>query len=77
MNIQRRLARDYLNDASLSDYWDVVREAKISNADKAIIDARFVEGLSIGQIAMQFNYSEEKVKAVIQKSYDKIARLIQ
>ena len=76
MDEQRRKARDYLNDASLSNYWDVVREAKILDTDKPILDARFIKGMCITQIAMEYNCSEEKVKAIIKRAYDKISKLI-
>ena len=76
MNTQRRLARDYLDGATLSDFWEVVRQAKISDADQQILDARFVHGLTHTQISQQLHISPEKVKQTIQKAYDKIAKLI-
>lgn len=76
MNTKRRLARDYLNDSSLTDFWTIVAEAKISDADKLVLDAKFVRGKSYVQIADEQNISPETVKKIITKAYEKIARLI-
>ncbi len=76
MNINRRLARDYIDRASLTDFWDIVNEAKISDEDKKILDAKFVRGHSYTQIADDMHISPEKVKSIIQKAYDKISRII-
>jgi len=76
MNTNRRLARDYLNDASLTDFWAVVTQAKISDDDQQVLDLRFVKGWSYTQIAQELCISPEKVKKTISKAYEKIARLI-
>ena len=76
MYTTKKVARDYLTDCSLTDFWTVVREAKISEADMEILDARFVKGHSIVRIAMDLGYSEDKVKQTISKSYDKVYNLI-
>ncbi len=76
MDTNRRLARDYLNNASLSSFWDIVTQAKISDDDQKVLDLRFVKGKSYTQISMELCISPEKVKQTIQKAYDKIARLV-
>lgn len=76
MNTNRKLARELLNDSSLKDFWDIVHEAKITKADQAILDARFIRGESITQISLEQNYSVEKVNRVIKKAYDKVYNLI-
>lgn len=76
MNTNRRQARDYLNNASLDTFWDVVAQAKISDDDQKILDLRFVRGWSYTQISMELCISPEKVKQTIQKAYDKIAKLV-
>ena len=76
MLISRKKAKKYLSDASLTDFWDVVHEAKISPTDQEILDAKFVQGMSIVEISMTYGYSEETVKRIISRSYDKIYRLL-
>lgn len=76
MNHNRRIARDYLNDASLADFWKVVEEAKILESDHEVLDKKFIAGCSVEQIALDLHMSPEKVKRIIQHAYDKIARLI-
>lgn len=76
MLISRKKAKRYLNDASLTDFWDAVREAKISPTDQKVLDAKFIQGMSIVEISMTYGYSEETVKRIISRSYDKIYRLL-
>ena len=76
MKPHRRQTRDYLKSATRTDFWEVVREAKITDDDQEILDYRFVRGKSIGQIALLCHCSEEKVKEVIKNSYDKISKLV-
>lgn len=70
------MTKDYLEGSSLTNFWDIVREAKISKEDQSILDARFVEGLSIVEISVKYNCSVEKVNKVIKKSCDKIYKLL-
>ena len=76
MNTNRRLARDFLNEASLTDFWDVVTEAKISDSDQQILDLRFVRGMTYTQISQRLNISPETVKQTIAKTYEKVSKLI-
>ena len=76
MYSQRKIAKNYLNKATLSDFWDIVREAKITKENQKILDERFVDGLSITQIAQKENCSEEKVKKIITQSYDRVYKLL-
>lgn len=76
MKPTRKLAKDYLNDATLKNYMDAVRDAKITAIDMQIIDARFIYGKSIVQIALETGYSEDKIKHTLQNAYDKVYNLI-
>lgn len=77
MDKRRKLARDYLEDATLKNFWDVVHRAKINDKEKEILDLRFVRGLSITQIALRLNWSPEHIKNAIKRSYDKVAHLLE
>lgn len=76
MYTNRRLARDYIRSTSRTDFWEIVNEAKISDDDKEILDARFVHGHSYVKISNDLHISVEKVKTTIETAYDKISRLI-
>ena len=76
MTTNRRLARDFLNEASLTDFWDVVTEAKISDSDQQILDLRFVRGMTYTQISQRLHISPETVKQTIAKTYEKVSKLI-
>lgn len=76
MHENRRRARDWLNGASLTDFTELVREAKIPDDDMAILSLKFVHGYSNTQIAVTENLSIDKVNKVVKKAYDKIARLL-
>lgn len=76
MNESRRIAKDYLSTAPLTDFWQIVKEAKITPEKQKILDGRFVDGLSITQLAMRENCSEEKIKKIISESYDRVYKLL-
>ncbi len=76
MYTHRRLARDYIKGTSRTDFWDIVNEAKISDDDKEILDARFVHGHSYVKISADLHVSVEKVKTTIENAYDKISKII-
>lgn len=76
MITRRQQARNFLDGSSLTDFWEIVREAKISDEDKSILDARFIHGRSYQQIADEFMITADTVKKRIAKAYDKIATLI-
>lgn len=77
MNKERKLAREYLNDAPLKSFWNIVNEAKIGDDDQVVLDLRFVHDWSIGKIAQSTNYSPEQVNAIIKRCYDKVARALE
>ena len=77
MKPRRKVAKDFLREATLTDFWDAVREAKITKADQRVLDARFVEGKTIVEISMEYGYSIEKVNKIISTAYDRIYKLLQ
>lgn len=72
----RKRAREVLNGSSLTDFNALVKEAKISDESVEILTLKFVRGMSVVQIADRCHCSVEKVKYTIQKSYDKIFKLL-
>ena len=76
MHESRRKARDWLYGASLTDFTELVREAKIPDDDMTILNLKFVHGYSNTKIAVTENLSIDKVNKTVKKAYDKIARLL-
>lgn len=72
----RRQARDYLDDSTTSNFWDIVNEIKISPEEQKILDERFIKFKSITKIAKEHNCSEERINKLIAKTYDKISKLM-
>ena len=76
MITKHRQARDYLNDLSRTNFWDVVKEAKISDDVQLLLDLKFVKGWSNGKIARKLHMSVDNVNKIVGKVYGKIAKLI-
>ena len=72
----RKLAKKFLNESTLTDFWDIVKEAKITTLDREILDAVFIDGKSMVQVSMEQGYSVEKVKTTLQRGYDKVYRVL-
>lgn len=72
----RKLAKKFLNESTLTDFWDIVKEAKIIKLDMEILDAVFIDGKSMVQVSMEQGYSVEKVKTTLQRGYDKVYRVL-
>ena len=72
----RRQARDRLADSTMSNFWDIVNEIKISPEEQKILDERFIKFKSITKIAKEHNCSEERINKLIAKTYDKIFKLM-
>ena len=72
----RRQARDYLDDSTTSNFWDIVDEIRISPEEQKILDERFIKFKSITKIAEEHNCSEERINKLIAKTYDKIFKLM-
>ena len=73
---RRRKARDWLNDSTKSDFFRMLEQIKLSDEDIKILDEKFIRGKSSVQIAQQENCSVETIGRIIQRAYDKIARLL-
>lgn len=72
----RKFARKVLNYATLTDFYELIREAKINDEDTEIIVLKFVQGFSIVQIAEKLHCSPEKIKASIKRSYDRVYKVL-
>ena len=76
MKPRRKVAKDFLSEDTITDFWDVVREAKITKSDQRVLDPRFIEGKTIVAIYMEYGYSIEKVNKIISTAYDRIYKLL-
>lgn len=71
----RKSARDFLEEISLTELHDVVDEAKLTPRQKGIIEMKFVKDWSYVQIALKFRVDVNVIKQDMQKAYDKIYKL--
>lgn len=76
MHESRRKARDWLNDSTKGDFYQMLEQVKLSDDDIQILDEKFIHGKSNVQIAQSANCSVETVNRIIKKAYDKVARLL-
>lgn len=72
----RRKAREVLSKSTLTDFYSIVKEAKISDDITEILVLKFVRGMSNVQIADRQHCSLEKVNRSIKTAYDKIFKLL-
>jgi len=72
MLFSRRIARDFLTGSTLTDFRQIVEEAKIPEIYREVLDARFIEGKSVNAISMEYGYSVETVNRIIAAGYDKV-----
>lgn len=72
MLFTRRIARDFLNRSTLTDFREVVKEAKIPDSYIDVLDAKFIEGKSVAAISMAYGLSVESVNRIIAAGYDKV-----
>lgn len=67
----RRKARDWLNDSTKSDFFQMLEKIKLSDSDMRILDSKFIHGKSNLQIAEYENCSIETGQQDYQKSIRK------
>lgn len=72
----RTAAKKFLANKSKTNFWDIVREARIPEEDMEILDDRFIKKWSIVKISTKRKHTIEHVNDVIKKTYDSIYNLI-
>lgn len=73
---EHRIARQYLRECTLSEYNRIVTEAKITPADRKILDEYILKGKPEFQIAMDMNMSPNAVQKRLCSCYRRIYKLI-
>lgn len=73
---KRKSAREFLNDSSRTDFYNAIKEAKLSPRQEGILEMKFVKDLTYIQIAFYFNVDVNTIKRDIKKAYDKIYSVI-
>lgn len=76
MYTHRRQARDYIKKSMKTNFWNIVDEIKVGDEAMHILELRFERRHLIAEIARETGWSEEKVKDVIEETYDKVAALL-
>lgn len=70
------LARRFLRDCSLSQYNEIVTEAKITPTDKKMLDAYILKGTPEYRIAMDMGLSANCVQKHLCDCYKHVFKLI-
>lgn len=71
----RKDCRQRLKVCSRADYESLTHAAKLTIAQKQILDMFIADGLPICEIAYKLNFCESLVRKRLAESYDKIAFL--
>ena len=75
MILARKDARNRLKNCSRAEYDCLLHAAKLTIAQKQILDMFIADGLPICEIAYRLNFCESLVRKRLAESYDKIAFL--
>jgi len=75
MQPELREARKMLNESTLTEFTELVKEAKLLPLTEDILRKRTLLGKSICQLSMEFNLSESAVRKRLHDAYDRIAHL--
>lgn len=73
---KRKSTREYLADTSRTEFYEVIKEAKLSPRQEGILEMKFVKDLTYIQIAFYFNVDVNTIKRDVKKAYDKVAKLL-
>lgn len=76
MHDNRKIARQWLNEATRNEFYQILHDAKISDDDMTILDLKFIHGYSNVRTALEANVSIDQVNYTVKRVYDKIARLL-
>lgn len=72
---KRKAARELLNEMGRTDFYNTVREAKLTPRQEGILELKFIKDWSYVQIAFKFRVDVNVIKQDMQKAYDKIYKL--
>lgn len=76
MKTHRTEAKKYLKTKSRTNFWDIVKEARIPEEDMEILEDRFIKKHSIVKISMDRGWSVKHINDVIKNVYDSVYYLI-
>ena len=69
---KRKATRDALENSSRTEFYALVKEAKLTPRQEEILEMRFVKDYSYVQIAFYFYLDVNKIKVDMKKAYDKL-----
>lgn len=76
MDKERKRTRDWIIGSTLTDFNDVIKEAKITPEQEQYVRMKFEKHHSITMIAIILNVSEREVVREIQKAYNNINKVL-
>ena len=75
MFLHRKLARQRLKDCSRSEYNACTFNAKLSPAQKQIIDMYILDKLPVREIALRLSFCDSLIRRRLAEVFDKVAFL--
>lgn len=73
---KRKATREALTNSSRTEFYALVKEAKLTPRQEGILEMRFVKDLTYIQIAFYFHLDVNTIKNDMKKAYDKLGRLL-
>lgn len=77
MKKTRKYARDFLKKCNLATYLDVVKSAKLTPRQKAILGKHIINDETVLSISLGLNISEHTAERYLTQAYDRIYEEIQ
>lgn len=76
MYITRKRARKWLQSCSRTELNNAMNEARLTEAQREIVELAFSRGLSIVAIKLRCSMDESTIKRILARAYDKIYHVI-
>ena len=73
---KRKATRTALENSSRTEFYALLKEAKLTPRQEEILEMRFVKDYTYVQIAFYFYLDVNTIKADMKKAYDKLGRLL-
>ncbi len=73
---KRKSTREFLSDSNRTEFYNVIKEAKLSPRQEGILEMKFIKDLTYIQIAFYFNVDVNTIKNDVKKAYDKLGKLV-
>lgn len=76
MDKRRKEAKHILQEATLQEYQNAIKAAKLTPMQAEIIDRIIIKDEFVVKIALQMHVDASVIKRLAQKAYDKLAKVL-